>query len=341
MRYSIIVPIYKTEKYIRQCVDSILQQSDGDFEVILVDDGSPDNCPAIVDEYAAKDKRVVAVHKKNGGLVSARKAGAAAAKGDYVVNVDSDDYIRTDLLQRISQLIDRDAPDAVFYGYTVFRDDGEVIREGTNMLSPGVYRGEAVKDIMRRYMYDKDQPGMNGGAILFNVCAKAVKREIYVKSQELVPDSIVSGEDTMFTMNLLRNMESVTVTDFCGYWYRQNPTSIEHTVTNRDLKNLTLIFAEMQRVAREEPLYSDQVYVYALYRLWVITIRAAICAKRYAEFCQYVNDPCYDEINRSIQSAAVHQPRVQDRLVIAAVKNKWFWLIYLLGKTWFRNKDMM
>ena len=79
---SVIVPIYKTEAYLHQCVDSILGQTFSDFEVILVDDGSPDGCPAICDEYAAKDPRVRVVHKQNGGLVSARKAGLAECTGE-------------------------------------------------------------------------------------------------------------------------------------------------------------------------------------------------------------------------------------------------------------------
>ena len=80
--FSIIVPVYKTEKYIHQCVESILGQSFTDFEAILVDDGSPDSCPAICDEYAKKDSRIRVVHKQNGGLVSARKAGLSESRAE-------------------------------------------------------------------------------------------------------------------------------------------------------------------------------------------------------------------------------------------------------------------
>ncbi len=90
---SIIVPVYKVEPYLRRCVDSVLAQNFTDFELILVDDGSPDNCPAICDEYAEKDDRVKVVHKKNGGLSSARNAGMAVASGKYYLFCDSDDYV--------------------------------------------------------------------------------------------------------------------------------------------------------------------------------------------------------------------------------------------------------
>lgn len=91
-RFSIIVPIYKVEKYLKTCIDSILTQTFSDFEAILVDDGSPDNCGEICDDYAEHDSRVKVIHKANGGLSSARNAGLDIAIGEYVIFVDSDDY---------------------------------------------------------------------------------------------------------------------------------------------------------------------------------------------------------------------------------------------------------
>ena len=93
MLFSVIVPIYNIEKYLKRCIDSVLAQSFGDFELILVDDGSPDNCPAICDEYAAKDERIKVIHKENGGLVSARQEGIKIASGDYVFHLDGDDAV--------------------------------------------------------------------------------------------------------------------------------------------------------------------------------------------------------------------------------------------------------
>ena len=93
---SVIVPVYKVEKYLRRCLDSLAAQMLEDMEIIIVDDGSPDGCPDICDEYAAKDARMKVVHKENGGLLSARKAGFAASKGDYIGFVDGDDWVEPD-----------------------------------------------------------------------------------------------------------------------------------------------------------------------------------------------------------------------------------------------------
>ena len=105
MLFSVIVPIYNIEKYIRRCIDSVLLQSFADFELILVDDGSPDMCGAICDEYAKKDERIKVIHKENGGLVTARQAGIKVAGGDYIFHLDGDDAILPDALESAYKII--------------------------------------------------------------------------------------------------------------------------------------------------------------------------------------------------------------------------------------------
>ena len=98
-KISVVIPIYNVEKYLQRCVDSVLNQTLRDLEIILVDDGSPDKCPLICDQYAKKDSRVFVIHKKNGGLASARNAGMKAATGTYLFFLDSDDWIDLDGLE--------------------------------------------------------------------------------------------------------------------------------------------------------------------------------------------------------------------------------------------------
>ena len=110
---SVIVPVYKVEKYLRRCLDSLAAQTLDDIEIIIVDDGSPDGCPAICDEYAAKDARMKVVHKENGGLLSARKAGFAASKGDYIGFVDGDDWVEPDTFLNMYKAVCENSPDMV------------------------------------------------------------------------------------------------------------------------------------------------------------------------------------------------------------------------------------
>ena len=103
-KVSIIIPIYKVEKYIRKCIDSVLKQTYNNIEIILVDDGSPDNCPSICDEYAKKDNRIKIIHKKNGGLSDARNYGLDIATGNWITFIDSDDYVTEDYVETLLNL---------------------------------------------------------------------------------------------------------------------------------------------------------------------------------------------------------------------------------------------
>ena len=120
---SIVVPVYKVEKYLDKCVQSILAQTYKDFELILVDDGSPDNCPQMCDEYAKKNKKIRVVHKNNGGLSDARNAGTTIASGEFVTYVDSDDYVSKDYLAILNDLRIKHEADISVGGLCTFLED--------------------------------------------------------------------------------------------------------------------------------------------------------------------------------------------------------------------------
>ena len=110
---SLIVPVYKAEKYIHQCIDSLLAQSYNNIEIVLVDDGSPDNCGAICDEYSSKDNRIKVIHQKNGGVSAARNTGIAHSRGEWIAFVDADDKVTNDYIEK---LITKDS-DWIIGGY--------------------------------------------------------------------------------------------------------------------------------------------------------------------------------------------------------------------------------
>lgn len=120
---SVIIPVYKVEKYLRQCVDSVLNQTYTDLEIILVDDGSPDRCGEICDAYAKKDTRVIVIHKENGGLSDARNAGMNIAQGEYIYFLDSDDYIKPDAIECLVNIADKEHADIVFFSMESFSED--------------------------------------------------------------------------------------------------------------------------------------------------------------------------------------------------------------------------
>lgn len=225
MLFSVIVPIYGVEKYINKCVDGILAQTCADFEVILVDDGSKDNCPAICDGYAASDARVRVIHKENGRLVSARNAGIAAAEGEYICYVDGDDWVADNWLETIRRNIEESPvrPDLVVFGSTrVFADHTEF---DVKTIDDGFYdKARMEKEIYpvlisdRRYHLGKE-------CVYPAAWNKAYKRELLAE-HHCKNTQITRGEDTSFTMECFLYADSVAVCDDKLYFYNKtNETS--------------------------------------------------------------------------------------------------------------------
>ena len=140
---SIIVPIYKVEKYLNKCVESLINQNYTNLEIILVDDGSPDLCPQMCDEYQMKYNNVVVVHKENGGLSSARNAGIAIAKGQYMGFVDSDDYVEKNMFSELYEQMKRENADIGICGINVINECANK-KIKCNVIEPGVYNSDEI-----------------------------------------------------------------------------------------------------------------------------------------------------------------------------------------------------
>ena len=190
MMFSVIVPVYKVEKYIRRCVESVLSQTFSDWELILVDDGSPDGCPLICDEYADADSRIKVVHKPNGGLASARQAGIRVAEGDYVFNLDSDDLIENDTLEYAYKKITDTSCDIVTFSYRWVLDGKTV-----NVTNDGIEEGLYKRPDIEKYIYPKILMDKDMNHISYYLSGKAVKRELLTPHQLNVSDKISLGED--------------------------------------------------------------------------------------------------------------------------------------------------
>ena len=166
-KISVIIPIYNVEKYLKRCVDSVLSQTYKNLEVILVDDGSPDNCPSICDEYAQRDSRVTALHKKNGGLSSARNVALDCLTGDYVTFVDSDDWIAPDYYEYCVRLIEKTQADVVQIDYTLATDTK--IHKKNPQEKVTTYNG---KEILQHYMTTTTTTGS------YSVCRCLILRHL-------------------------------------------------------------------------------------------------------------------------------------------------------------------
>lgn len=221
---SVIVPIYKVEPYLRKCVDSILAQTYSNLEVILVDDGSPDNCGAICDEYAVKDARVKVIHKTNGGLSDARNAGMAVMQGQYVAFVDSDDWIEPQMYQRLYDLLIEYNADMAFGGVADEVVEGEVVHRTKTSDYGNTPFAEDKLAAMRRYF---------GGS--WAAWDKLYRAELFDGITYPVGEI---NEDEAIVLHLLDRCKRVCYTNEVFYHYIRRVDSSSITTSSFSAKKL-------------------------------------------------------------------------------------------------------
>ena len=216
-KVSIIVPVYKVEKFLKRCVDSILSQTHQNIEVILVDDGSPDSCPEICDYYKKMDKRVKVIHKLNGGLSEARNFGLQVATGEYLLFVDSDDMIHSQLCEIVLNEFIKYEADIVSFNHFVFSSDSYL---NLKKISQGEYKETVLQEseIVREYLDPKSKRILAHG-----VTMRMYKKELF---SGLSFDRGRLHEDVFITYKLLDRCKKLVYVDALLYFYYLNQNGI-------------------------------------------------------------------------------------------------------------------
>lgn len=221
IKISVIVPVYNVEKYIKRAIDSLVTQTYKNLEIILVDDGSTDDSGLICDKYAAIDNRIRVIHKKNGGLVSARKAGISIASGEYTVNLDSDDWIELDAYEHIVQIIKEKKPDVIAFGMKKEYED--YIEKQPIQIKQGQYTKKEFWTIFCNLVVESPfftQP------ILMSQCDKVVKTKLLRKHELNCREELNKNEDDAVIFPMLLDMSSIYIDTRCWYHYCVRKSSI-------------------------------------------------------------------------------------------------------------------
>jgi len=219
---SIIVPVYNAQDYLNTCIESILGQTYKNFEIILIDDGSTDESPSICDKYAETDSRVKVFHKKNEGLVCARKMGLLMSTGEYVGYVDADDWIEADMYQKLFACIEEYQVDIAMCGR--YENTGGAERNVYHAFAEGKYdKASMIREVYPRMIVGETFFDWNMFPGLWD---KLFKREMLMKYQMAVCDSLRMGEDAACCYPAILNAESIYVLHDCLYHYRQTTVSM-------------------------------------------------------------------------------------------------------------------
>ncbi|MGN9161722.1 glycosyltransferase family 2 protein [Clostridium sulfidigenes] len=237
-KISIIVPVYNVEKYIHKCVDSILNQTFKDFELILIDDGSTDSSGEICDEYGELDERVIVIHKENGGVSSARNLGIRLAKGEYIGFIDSDDDIEINMHNEFILKCENFKYDLVVCSFKIINTISKIIKnaEMLNIHVDYIKKKDIEKNILPKLLSQESCYGYG----MYSVCNKIYKREFIVSNRLIFDEVRNHGEDLIFNINVITKVESMVLINKQLYnYYIRNRYSLSRKYDKSHYKYIT------------------------------------------------------------------------------------------------------
>lgn len=259
-KLSVIIPVYKVEPYLHQCVDSVLGQDYDNLEVILVDDGSPDGCPQICDDYAAADSRIRVVHKSNAGLGMARNSGLEVASGDYVTFLDSDDWYNPGVLKTIMETAIRDDAGVVMYGFKRQLADGNFADELT-YPEKRVFSADELPALAASFIHWRPETGRHISMSVWSALFRSdVIRHRFYSERE------VASEDIAFKAQAVLQAQKVVFVPVLASCYRYNNTSLSKTYSFDKFHRFKTLSGYLRNIfsTTSLPHAGDYIMVYAM-----------------------------------------------------------------------------
>lgn len=270
IKISVIITVYNTEKYLRECLESIINQTYSNLEIIIVDDGSTDLSAEICDFFKNMDSRIRVIHQTNMGMIAARKTGVNAAQGEYISFVDSDDYIDPETYMKVADSINKYKKlDCVIFGIKEVYENRTLTKK--NKISAGFYNSFELEKIYDSILFNEN---FFEFGILPNLVVKVVRKEILIDSNFMsINNSVWYGEDVVGTLCLFSKIKTIAVIDFAPYNYRQNNYSNGLNtldVSADDLKNLYKELKNTSMKYKSPERFAEQI---KMYMYFVILLR--------------------------------------------------------------------
>ena len=335
---SVIVPVYNVENYMRQCIDSLLNQTLFNIEIILVDDGATDTSPKICDEYARRYSRIKVIHKLNGGLGSARNAGMKEARGKYIGFVDSDDYVSVKMYETLLDVAETNKADCAYCEFTRFWNDTvDVTKPPKKTIK--VYSD---KEILDAYLLDRigcspsEKEDCSYGA---SVNLGLFRSDVIQRSKvEFVSEREFIAEDMIFDIDFIPYCKKIVHTNEALYFYRFNPDSLTtRYVPDRFERNVALC---NEMASRLDKTYNSDVYKIRLDRYFLKITRIALIEEiahlnengwrnTRANINRIANNQKLNQILKTYPLASL--PKTQ-KIFFCALKQKMYLLVAILIK---------
>lgn len=280
-KVSIVIPVYNTQEFLRECIEHAISQTYQNIEILLIDDGSTDESGKICDYYANKYKNIFAIHKSNGGLVSARNVGIEKASGEYITFVDSDDYIFDNCIEKTVNILEENKVDFVRYKYVKDYFFYRKKNKGNFPYNKVIKKENFYKFI--NYFFENEE--------FCPIVCTLSKRKLYKNIN--VNENITIGEDFDFSMNVLGNSNSFVYLDEGLYYYRTNYNSMTHLTENNEkllegLKSVLLANFESKNILTQSlnlHVSNDSKDIRDIYNFK----NSLISSNNYREYINFIN----------------------------------------------------
>ena len=302
-KISVIVPIYKAEAHLPRCIDSILTQTHTNLEIILIDDGSPDNCGKICDEYAKKDSRIKVIHKKNGGVSSARNAGLNIATGDYIAFVDADDYIKNAMYEQLLLVLKETNADISVCNYQY----GDYIQEDT--LSVTLYN--SITACKQLFFSDRFKEGISVAPV-----DKLYKSELFNNLRFL--EACHYAEDTLMCVQVFCQAKTIVKKDITLYHYIRSENSAVLAEYNQKKPTETLAYKTILDIIKNK---DDELEKYIQHRYFELVFYhwKQCYYKRSDKVFKAISKQLKSELNLAFKTIKPKKPKEYIKLTIATV----------------------
>ena len=332
---TVVIPIYNTERYLSRCIDSVLSQTYRCWELVLVDDGSSDGCPAICDDYAKRDGRIRVIHKENAGLGMARNTGIDAAGGEYLCFFDSDDYVEPDTLEVCVAAAVANEADMVIFGHLDETPTGDLLRARVPHPPKSLLVGEEiVTELLPASLYT-NQDMNRGWETALSACNKLFSLQaIRDSGWRFVSEREIIAEDYYSLTALHAHLRRVCVLDRTFYHYMVNTASLSRSFKADRFEKIKTFYAAMQVLSNDMGLSDvlDQPIKSVSFGLAIAAMKQLAAAdwslrRRCTALKQMI---CDDTLQAWVRTTDSIGAGWQKKLLCTAVKYKWVWLCFVL-----------
>lgn len=324
--FSVLIPVFKIEKYIEECVLSITNQSFSNFEIILIDDGSPDSCPKICERLRKNDSRIKVLHKKNEGVAKARRDGAEIAVGEYIICIDGDDWLKKDCLTKVSEVVQKKNIDIFCFG--MMADNGKQTTPLGINYREGFYSKQAIEKEIFPLLIQKS----DASYFIPSLCGKVIRRQLFLDNV-LANENVTIGEDGACVIPCVFHANSMYISKECFYFYRYNSESATKgkkvfnwdwpkLVANHIENRIDINYGDMQR----------QLYRKMTHDIFSVVVSQFNRKEKYSFIVKDINKHLDDKVYKEAIQKCEFEGSIKARIMMIVLKKRIFFPIYMYSK---------